>query len=309
MTRPLQAALPVSVVIPARNRAWTLPACLESVLRQTRPAAEVLVVDDGSTDNTAEVLAGFADRGVRLVRQNAARGAQAARNLGWQQASQAWIAFHDSDDLWLPEKLERQWDGLQRAALLGASLEDHVAHGNGLQRNPDGSDHPMRLPVIEGRCLDRLLAGPGPVFPALLVSRALLVRAGGLDEDCTAYQEWDTAIRLAAAGGIFVHLPEALFVWVRHEGETISRDGDRALLAYVRILHQHRNAIVATHGERHWRQALLGRVAVALQSGRFEVALRLLEGVPAHRSVHLARWLAVRRVGMRGLGRLLHRLA
>jgi hypothetical protein len=167
----------------------------------------------------------------------------------------------------------------------------------------------MRLPVIEGRCLDRLLAGPGPVFPALLVSRALLVRAGGLDEDCTAYQEWDTAIRLAAAGGIFVHLPEALFVWVRHEGETISRDGDRALLAYVRILHQHRNAIVATHGERHWRQALLGRVAVALQSGRFEVALRLLEGVPAHRSVHLARWLAVRRVGMRGLGRLLHRLA
>jgi glycosyltransferase involved in cell wall biosynthesis len=301
--------LPVSVVIPARDRAATLPACLASVLGQTRPAAEVIVVDDGSQDDTAAVVGRLADRGVRLLRQPSPAGAQAARNRGWREARQPWIAFQDSDDLWLPDKLQRQWDALD-VATAGGLRDERVVHGDGLSRSPAaGADEPMVLPLAEGRCLAALLERPGPVFPTLLVSRVLLERAGGLDDGCPAYQEWDTAIRLAQAGGWFLHLREPLFVWVRHAGDTISRDGDRALLAYVRLLHRHRAAIVDAHGSRHWRQALLGRVAMALQAGRWALAAELLDGAPEHRAVRLARWLARRHLGPRGVGRLLHELA
>jgi len=102
----------ISVVIPSYNSAACLAGAIESVLAQTRPADELIVVDDGSEDNTGEVCVRFAGR-VRYIRQENA-GASTARNTGIAAARGDWLAFLDADDLWDPKKLESQLAALAR---------------------------------------------------------------------------------------------------------------------------------------------------------------------------------------------------
>lgn len=102
----------ISAIIPAFNAERTIARALHSVLAQTRPADEIIVIDDGSTDNTADAVRAFGDR-VRLITQ-ANAGVSVARNTGIQSASGDWIAFLDADDEWLPEKLALQCEHLKR---------------------------------------------------------------------------------------------------------------------------------------------------------------------------------------------------
>ena len=110
----------ISVVIPASNAEATLARALESVLAQTRPPDEIIVVDDASTDCTVRLAKSYADQGVSLLRVRERRGAAAARNLGIAAAKGRWIAFLDADDEWLPAKLEKQ------AAAISANPESPV---------------------------------------------------------------------------------------------------------------------------------------------------------------------------------------
>src|SRR5262245_16886500 len=112
---PILGVMPlVSVVIPTRNRASLLERTLRSVLAQRMGDLEVVVVDDGSTDDTTSV-AGAADVRVAVVRNQTPEGVSAARNRGIAAARGSWIAFCDDDDLWSPEKLTLQLDAAQRA--------------------------------------------------------------------------------------------------------------------------------------------------------------------------------------------------
>ncbi|MGA9115923.1 MAG: glycosyltransferase family 2 protein [Bacteroidota bacterium] len=105
MSSPPKPAVVISAVIPTYNRARTVVRAVQSALAQTRPPDEIIVVDDGSRDETASVLEEFAPR-IRLIRQENA-GASAARNRGVREAAGDWIAFLDSDDLWEGRHLER----------------------------------------------------------------------------------------------------------------------------------------------------------------------------------------------------------
>jgi glycosyltransferase involved in cell wall biosynthesis len=304
----LPSPLAVSVVIPAHNRAHSLPACLDSVLDQTLPPAEVLVVDDRSSDDTAAVLARYADRGVRHLCLDRGQGAQAARNRGWREARHPWIAFQDSDDLWLPDKLARQAAAVQAAG----GGPDLVVHGDGWRRDEStGHRTPVRPPTTDGpaaACHARLLLQPGPLFPTLLTTRVALERAGGLDDDCPSYQEWDTALRLSRHCR-FVHLHVPLFVWVWHPRETISKDAARAVRGYCHVTDRHRADILATHGARAWRRLRLDAVALALRGGLWPQALAIIDNEAPHPSLALARALAQARLAPRGTGRLLRLLA
>lgn len=293
----------VSVVIPAHDRAWALPACLDSVLAQTLPPLEVLVVDDHSADDTAAVLARYAGRGVRHLRLAHGRGAQAARNLGIREARGEWIAFQDSDDQWLPRKLELQLQALQVAG----GGENLVVHGDALIRE-GGHDRAWRLPLVEGDARAALLLQPGPVFPALLAPRRALLEAGGLDEACPAYQEWDTALRLAARCR-FVHVRAPLFAWVRHGRGAISKDPTRAARGYAHVLARWRDDILAVHGPRGWRRQCLSAAVLAMRAGLWDEALAIVENESPHRSLALAGWLARRRRVPPGAGRALRALA
>ena len=106
----------VSIIIPTYNRAHLIGRAIQSVLNQTYQNFEIIVVDDGSTDNTEEMIKEFQkhDKRIKYIRHEKNRGGAAARNTGIKVARGEYIAFQDSDDEWLPEKLEKQMDVFQR---------------------------------------------------------------------------------------------------------------------------------------------------------------------------------------------------
>ena len=147
----------ISVVIPARNRAKTLPACLDSVVRQTYPAAEVIVVDDGSTDETEQIVRKYPDPRIRYTQFKTSHGAQAARNRGVELAKSEWIAFQDSDDIWLPEKLAVQVETLGRH-----NFDKRVViHGDGIRQDEQSGAEELIQVSSDHRGLLPSVAAPG----------------------------------------------------------------------------------------------------------------------------------------------------
>jgi glycosyltransferase involved in cell wall biosynthesis len=128
----------ISVIIPAFNAAAYIQRALESVLRQTRPADEIIVVDDGSTDGTAQAVRSL-DKGILLISQKNA-GTGAARNTGIKAASGDWIAFLDADDLWLPEKLQLQQQHLLRNPDLKWTTGNYIHRIETENRQAEASD-------------------------------------------------------------------------------------------------------------------------------------------------------------------------
>ncbi|MGH8110163.1 MAG: glycosyltransferase family 2 protein [Arenimonas sp.] len=253
--------LDISVVIPARNRARLLPACLESVLAQTHAPREIIVVDDGSDDQTYDVAMTYASRGVSCIRLERSAGAQAARNAGIRNTRHEWIAFQDSDDTWLPDKL-----ACQVAALEGrADIDNLVVHCNGYKETAiSRNTEEIAMPTFSGDCYAKLLLYPGPMFPGLLVHKSRLLEIGLLDEQCPSYQEWDTAIRLARIAQ-FVHVEKPLFNWRWHDDETISKNLRRDFLGFQYVIEKHRLETIKVHGRRNWSKLLSRNLNRGLQ--------------------------------------------
>lgn len=183
----------ISVIIPAYNQAHYLDAAVESVLAQTRPDFEVIIVDDGSTDDTAAIARSFTDPRVRMVSQPNA-GLSAARNTGLRHTSGDLVTFLDSDDLFLPEKLALLAGEMERRPDLGfvagqAELIDEDGERIGVTFDSPIPEDPARL----------LLWNPLHVG-SVMVRREWLDRVGPFDESLRAYEDWDLYLRLARAG-------------------------------------------------------------------------------------------------------------
>ncbi len=181
----------ISVIIPAWNRADRLVSALESVYAQNNAPHEVIVVDDGSTDNTHEVVRRqFVD--VRYLYQEN-RGVSSARNTGIRAADGDWIALLDSDDCWLPHKLERQ------QLLLRANPHAKICHSNeiwirnGKRVNPM-KKHAKRGGYIFKHCLPLCVISPSSV----IIRRDIFNEAGLFDESLPACEDYDLWLRLCA---------------------------------------------------------------------------------------------------------------
>lgn len=177
----------ISVVIPAYNAASFLPRCLKSVFTQTRRPEEIIVVDDGSTDTTAAMAA---DLGARVIsRPNG--GLSAARNMGIQSASSEWIALLDADDMWAPEKLERQAARVQPETVL-VYTGIRIFDDNGVRESRRAVD------VTAAR---KMLRYCNPITPStVLVRRDAVVQDGGFREDIRACEDWEMWFRLQRFG-------------------------------------------------------------------------------------------------------------
>jgi glycosyltransferase involved in cell wall biosynthesis len=196
---------PVAVVIPAHNAAATLASALRSVLAQTLTPAEIIVVDDASTDATVAVASSYA--GVKLITLPDHRGAAAARNQGISAATSHWIAFLDADDVWLPQKLERQFaclrDAPQASLVFCASLEfapDGRLLGDTFRGGSVSTGNEAWKPLLKTNFV---------ATPTVLAPRALLLELGGFDESLTVGEDQDMWIRLALAGSL-AYVPEPL---------------------------------------------------------------------------------------------------
>jgi glycosyltransferase involved in cell wall biosynthesis len=181
----------VSVVIPTYDRIETLPRSLDSVINQTFPDWELIVVDDGSTDGTDKMI--LRDYpAVRLHRQENG-GVSSARNSGAALASGEWIAFLDSDDAWLPEKLERQLSALANEPELRLSHTDEIWIRNGKRVNqPKG--YAKSGGRIYLRCLPLCCICPSSV----LLRRDLFDVIGGFDETLAVCEDYDLWLRITA---------------------------------------------------------------------------------------------------------------
>jgi glycosyltransferase involved in cell wall biosynthesis len=188
----------VSVIVPAYNAARTIETTLRSVLDQTVDELELIVVDDGSTDHTPDVVRSVKDARLRLIQQPNA-GHASARNAGVNAASGRFVAVVDADDLWLPQKLERQ------LAVFASNSGVHALHGSAVF--VDDSLRPLFVaPSPDGKneLLDVLcFRGLAAMMVTLIIDRTLLAQVGGFDPSLVILQDWELGIRLARLGELY----------------------------------------------------------------------------------------------------------
>lgn len=247
----------ISVVIPSYNRANLLPLTVRSILAQTVPADEIIVVDDGSTDHTAEVCAAFPEP-VRYIRQTN-RGLPGARNTGIRASGGKWIAFCDSDDLWTPRKLEIQLAALA-ATGAGWSVTDFVLIDPDGDRLNDGArgfarsfpvfselaltpdEHLSRwlnrdelttaaglLPIYQGDAFGLLFEGNVVLPSTAVVARELINRAGAFNEAFRFAEETEFFHRIAAYSHVAIVMNPLAEYRVGH-ASIISGDNGTALI-------------------------------------------------------------------------------
>jgi hypothetical protein len=226
----------VSVVIPTRDRAALLGTTLRSVLWQREVDLEVIVVDDGSTDPTPEVVAAAADSRVTLVRRDEPHGPPAARNLGAGRASGKWLGFVDDDDVWGPEKLVRQLAAAD-AADRGWVYVGAVAVG---ERLGIVSGVPPPSPEAVMAVLPRSNPVPGGGSNVIL-RRDLFEVVGGFDERLAPCEDWELWARLTGHGPPAA-VPEPLMGYRLHGG-TVSLDVEGIVGAARAIERLHRTSI------------------------------------------------------------------
>ena len=181
----------IAVIIPTFDRQHFLGRAIDSVLSQTRPAHEVIVIDDGSTDGTVPWLKKEYPT-VKLIEQTN-QGVSAARNAGIQQAQSEWIALLDSDDEWFPEKLERQVKELQKYPEILFCHTDEIWIRKGVRVNPM-KKHQKFGGMIFSKCLDICRISPS----SALFSRTLLDDVGWFDETLPICEDYDLWLRITA---------------------------------------------------------------------------------------------------------------
>lgn len=245
----------VSVVIPAYNAAWCVRTAVDSVLAQSCRDFEVIVVDDGSTDDTARVLASYGER-IRVVTKPNG-GLSSARNAGIDAARGTFVAFLDADDRWFPDKLARQLALMaQRPTLAFCSTAARVEDPDGRAINEWRCIH-CDQPTLEAIFgANAFVAGSGS---AVLARREALTRAGPFDESLRSLEDIDMWMRLAAIGE-YACVDEPLAVILRHP-DSMSRNLDVMREAAIRVMRQNRHLLPHDKRGAFWRQAYAGMLS------------------------------------------------
>jgi glycosyltransferase involved in cell wall biosynthesis len=202
----------VSVVIPTRNRKTLLPVALRSALAQTFPDVEILVVDDASTDGTAELYRDFPDPRIQWLRHDVARGGAAARNTGIVHSRGEYIAFLDDDDAWYPEKLARQMEVMLTSPPNVAAVYTGYVIVDRASGQVRGRMVPHRRGDLQA---DLMKSNPIGGTSSMLLRRSCLDQVGLFDEALPSLQDRDLWIRIARRFH-FAYVPEPLLTYFLH---------------------------------------------------------------------------------------------
>lgn len=183
----------ISVIIPTYNRAQKIEKSIQSVLKQTYSNLEIIIVDDGSTDNTECVVKEIQDERIVYIKQPVNQGVSAARNAGVMSATADIIAFHDSDDYWHPDKLEKQMDYWKKH-----SEYNMIYCGYWLKGIDDSI---ISVPFegtwgeLEGNIYQTLLINNTIGAPTMLMRKESFMKVGGFDTSLRSLEDWEFAIR------------------------------------------------------------------------------------------------------------------
>jgi GT2 family glycosyltransferase/glycosyltransferase involved in cell wall biosynthesis len=245
----IKTSLPrVSVIIPAFNRAYCVAHAVESVLAQTFKDFEIIVVDDGSSDGTADVLEKFGDQ-IRLLRQEN-RGVGAARNTGIRAARGHWVAFLDSDDRWHAEKLERQLNALDKYSAKICFTRCVNAQQETLRDIEFISSTPREPGIlyVQNPADSVCLSPRHPLIQTMVAGKNLLEKAGLFDESFPAAEDAELIFRLSFLSG-FLYIDRPLATIFEHSVNSLTYSEalgpmTRRHQSYLRLL-----------GQMYWRLA------------------------------------------------------
>lgn len=208
----------VSVIIPTYNRGRVIKEAIDSVLAQDYTEFELIVVDDGSTDHTSDVLDSY--RNVIKVLSQKNKGVSAARNRGIAEASGKFIAFLDSDDLWLPQKLSTQIEFFNKTPDALICQTEEVWIRNGLRVNPK-KRHKKPSGMIFKLSLELCLVSPS----AVMIKRSLFDRVGEFDETLPACEDYDLWLRISSRFPIYLIDTPLIIKRGGHDDQLSSRAG------------------------------------------------------------------------------------
>ncbi|MCX8508006.1 MAG: glycosyltransferase family 2 protein [Rhodobacteraceae bacterium] len=244
----------ISVVVPVFNRAHLIARSVGSLCAQTYENIEIILVDDCSSDDLEAAVLALGDPRVRLLRRSRNGGAAAARNDGVQAAKAEVIAFHDSDDICVFDRIEKQ------ARLLSSLGPDHVgvhcARLLYLETTEEtwSQSHCLTLPEphrtrLSGALFTDTVRGNFISVPTMLLRKSSILAAGGFDERLRNNEDWDFALRLTRVGA-FGFVPEPLYLTVQHlpkarKSQHISYNDRYSALSFVRVTGKLRTAGVS----------------------------------------------------------------
>lgn len=223
----------VAVIIPCYNREKFVKTTIDSALSQIYPNIEIVAVDDGSTDGTRNILERYGET-IRILEHPGRinKGQSAAINLAMRQTDSKYVAILDSDDVWVPEKIERQVEFLEKHPDVGLIY----VNGFGIDEKGDILYELYRSTHIETNAPDRVLLECHFSAPSnYVVRRSALVRAGDFDETLRSAQDHDMAIRLAEITNI-AYLNEHLWHYRRHSSSLSQKHAIRRWKLGFRIL-------------------------------------------------------------------------
>lgn len=221
----------ISVILPTYNRADLVSRAIESVLDQTFEDFELIVVDDGSTDETKQVVDRIDDPRIEYIRHEENQGGAAARNTGIEAATGEYLAFLDDDDEWLPRKLELQQRRMEETdedvAIVYCQYNKYSDISNRIERDMLGA-------MIEGEIYDALLAGWSPPTSVILAESRVIKEIDGFDESLPSYQDYDLLLR-AAERSQYTYIHESLVIKHLHRGPQNIKNPDARERGFKRI--------------------------------------------------------------------------
>jgi glycosyltransferase involved in cell wall biosynthesis len=265
-------------VIPAYNAAGFVGRAVDSVLAQTHQAREILVINDGSTDDTPQVLEAYGDR-IRVIHQHNG-GLSNARNRGIREARGDYVAFLDADDRWLPEKLARQVEILAQQPEIGFCSTRTLVETPTHEITGEWS-----CPRVEGSLLATLFLRNGAIpgsGSGVMVRSPLIEQAGGFDENLPSLEDIDCWMRLAAISQ-YACIDEPLTVIVKHP-DSMSRNLGRMREAALTVMRKNRHLLPQNERGSLWRAGYASVLADyakwEYRSGeRSQAMLHLLQGL------------------------------
>ncbi|KQV33364.1 MULTISPECIES: glycosyltransferase family 2 protein [unclassified Rhizobium] len=275
----------VSVILPTYNRTRTLPAAIASVLSQSYTNFELIVVDDASQEDVESLVKGIDDPRIRYIRRPVNGGAAAARNTGLSEARGQFIAFQDSDDLWLPGKLMKQVNllsGMPRhvGAITGAKIvygrDANFKYGPGRVACAPPPETPVRLNEDQ---IGHLLKENRISVQNALFRRDCLPENQWFDGCARANEDWEFAIRLVQHTTLYEDIEPVVLGFI--SSDSISSNPRRQTIGLLRILRKNKAVLAQRKNQRS--QMLIDLAIVFYKAGKPKRAVKfLLAGLKNH---------------------------
>lgn len=262
----------VSIILPTYNRANILGKAIESVLNQTYPHFELLVVDDGSTDHTKELIQSYSDARIQYLRLKENGGQAKARNYGIEHARYDYIAFEDSDDIWHTDKLAIQMECLLQAPLEVGFTYHKIRYDMGNHYSAIIPTEAVSIEKKSGDIYAQLLWDNLVDCPSILAKKECILQAGGFDTGMKALEDYDLALKMAKNyQAIFI---DRILLESTYSTSGVSGNSVNYLMASCYLLQKYKKDYLKTDTLNHRLEIIL-RDAEAI--GMKEQFVKLLE--------------------------------